>query len=218
MKFNAAKSILGVILIIASLGGLFYWETTGRIKWTMIEVSAAAVDINPGVRITKNMIKTITVPKEELVSRAITSISHNLLEVGRAKQFIPENAQLSAVFFETAKESIEKGKTLFQIDSSWIGSRSSTLRGGDNISIYSGDGELKFGSFKTAFVKDEKEAEVTDGENGEIETELLNRRNSTNRISHIEIWAELPQYEQIRNFALSGGDLLIMQGMEADGE
>lgn len=215
MKVNAAKSIVGIILIIASIAGLFYWESTGRMKWTMVEVRAAAVDIHPGVRLTKNMVKTVTVPKEELVSRAITSVPRNLLEIGRAKQFIPANAQLSASFFEKAEESFEKGKTLFQIDKAWIGSRSSTLRGGDRIAIYSGDGVLRFGSFTIAFVKDEKEAEVADAENGKVEPELLNRKNGTGRISHIEIWAELPEYEQIRTFALGGGELLILQEREA---
>lgn len=211
MRGNVIKSILGIILIVVSVAGLFYWESMGRVKWTMVEVKAAAMDIKQGARLTEEMLKTIRVPKEELVGKAITSVSHNLSEVGRARQFIPANAQLSADFFETAKESLTIGKALFQIKNEWIESRSSTLRAGDAIAIYSNDGALNFGHFRTAFVKDEKDGEVTDDENGETEADLLNRKNAVARISHIEIWADLQEYEAIRGFAQQGGSLLIVQ-------
>ncbi len=216
MRGNVIKSILGIVLIVASIAGLFYWESVGRVRWTMVEVKAAATDIKQGVRLTEEMVKTIRVPKEQLVGRAITSISRNLSEIGRVKQFIPANSQLSEDFFETAQDGFAIGKTLFQIRSEWIESRSSSLRAGDTITIYSNDGSRNFGHFHTAFVKDEKDGEVTDGENGESESDLLNRKNAVAGISHLEIWADLNEYESIRTFAQQGGTLLIVQEREAD--
>ena len=70
MKF--IKPIIGCILIVTALVGLFYWEHDGRIRWTTEEVASAAFDIAEGEEINEAMFKKMRVPPECIVDGALS--------------------------------------------------------------------------------------------------------------------------------------------------
>lgn len=56
------------------------------------------------------------------------------------RQNIKANSQIVADFFENTEELIEEGKSIFVIKPSWMDMRSSSLRSGDIVQIYSDTG------------------------------------------------------------------------------
>ena len=106
---------------------------------------------------------------------------------------------------------MKKGESIFSLKPWWIHSRSSSLRKGDLVDIYDSTGKLYCGTFKVAYVKDEEEQEIIDAE-GKKGEELLERKFSTGVINHVEIIAQLHEYEYLRGLAEEQGmSFLIVQ-------
>ena len=70
------------------------------------------------------------------------------------------------------------------------------------------------GTYGVAFVKDDDDQEIYSME-GVDDGKLLDRTDSNLPIHHIEIIAELDQYQKIRQAALEDGGLLVVQGKGA---
>lgn len=204
------KPIVGCILILTSFIGLIYWENDGRERWTMEEVIVAAEDINEGADITRDMFKTMRVSKDNLIDGALGKADIGKI-VGRvADRAIAKKSQVSLAFFDDSDSIIEDGKSVYVIKNEWIDTRSSSLRAGDTIKIYVDTGELCFGTYRVAFVKDDNEQEVVEADGFAPSKNILDRKMSSRPASHVEIIATLEEYRAIMNFVISEGRGLML--------
>lgn len=194
------KPIIGVLLIVASIAGLLFWEFSGRDAILMEEVIVAKEDILAGTKIESNMFITNGIPKENKLDGALLPNDIGSLQGKITAQLILKNDQISPKYFREDNFYLDKGESLFVVEPNWIAMRSSALRRGDVVDIYGADGRGVIGTFKVAFVKDNTEREVRDaGDEGRIKVEekLLERTDSTSIIEHIEIITTISEYQEL---------------------
>lgn len=204
------KPIVGCVLILTSFIGLIYWENDGRERWTMEEVIVAAKDIEAGTDITRDMFKTARVSRDNLIDGALGEADIGKI-VGRvADRAIAKKSQVSLAFFDDSDSIIEDGKSVYVIKNEWIDTRSSSLRAGDIIKIYVDTGELCFGTYRVAFVKDDNEQEVVEADGFAPSKNILDRKMSSRPASHVEIIATLEEYRAIMNFVIAEGRGLML--------
>ena len=210
------KSIIGILLILLSIGGLLFWELKGREVVLMEPVLVAKEDIAEGKKLRQDMFVTIGVSDENRIDEALSSKDRYKLEGKISSQLIVKNSQVSEKYLRDETFHIGRKESVYVLDAEWIAMRSSSLRRGDTVDIYGEDGRGLIGTFLVAFVKDEAEREVRDTGIDNLETikgELLERTDSSSVIDHIEIIATMDQYLQLIS-CLSGENstkLLIIQ-------
>ncbi len=208
------KPMVGCVLIAAAFLGLIYWENEGRSHFMMEEVAVAADDIAEGALVNYSMFKRMQIPKDNLLSGALIMEQLSELKGMISDRPITANSQITADFFDTADSRIEKGKSIFVIKPSWIDARSSSLRAGDTVHIYSDTGDSYFGAYRLAFVKDDNEQEVVAADGFTEPGNILARKMSSRAVHHIEIIATLAEYEAIMTFVTQEkrGLLIVQKG------
>lgn len=206
------RTWIGILLIVASVCGLLFWEMKGREILLMDQVFVAVERIPIGKEVKSKQFKLAFVLRENKVHGAFTSEEHRLLQGKVTAQIIEKNQQVTMNAFCKERIPIEEGKSIFVIKPEWIDSRSSSLRRGDLVDFYLTETGSFVGRFVVAFVKDEKEKEVKNEESVGKDY-FLERTDATSKISHIEIIAALNEYETIRRMVetSSQGGLLLVQ-------
>ncbi|MDR3224670.1 MAG: SAF domain-containing protein [Clostridiales Family XIII bacterium] len=205
------------MLILIAISGLVLWETKGRELVLMTDVYAAGNDIEKGETLDASMFRTVSVPRDALVSGAVTPRGASKISGGVAAAPIPEGAMLSSSYIDTPDEVSHRSDSYFTIERHWILMRSSALRRGDKAEIMTANGARSFGVFDIGFVKDAEDKEVTEmaGETGFGGAAAESRVDATSPIDHIEIVAQLPAYLMIREYAESAtGPSLILVGKD----
>lgn len=222
MKLNfmkKLKTIIGILLIVLSIAGMFFWEVRGREVVMMDEVLVANQEIQGGETIADDMFTVKRIPKSLLLEHVLKPKDLPSLNGKVSAQRIAKNDQIVPIYFDVDSFRMDQNQSLFVIRPEWISMRSSALRRGDIVDIYEeANGDI-LGTFHVAYVKDEADREV---KNAGAETMIkgdggiLERTDSTSMIDHIEIISTLEQYEKIRNrvngfTGVSAGALLIVQ-------
>ena len=87
------KPIIGVLLIILALLGGYYWETQGRQNYQQLEIPVTSVDIMKGEKLCPQMLKTLYIDKDSIVSGALMEKDIHQFVDSQATQFIPANSQ-----------------------------------------------------------------------------------------------------------------------------
>ncbi|MBP6491844.1 MAG: hypothetical protein KA282_02620 [Clostridia bacterium] len=216
------RSIVGILLILLSIAGLFFWEWKGREIILMEEVLVAKEEIQKGTVVSSSMFVEKGVMKEMLVEEALTQKDVEGLHGKVASQLIARNDQIILDYFRNDEFYLEKDETIFVIDPSWITMRSSSLRRGDLVDIYRTDGMGLLGSYRIAFVKDEAEREIreaSDVNQKYIEKDILERTDSTSVIDHIEIITTIKEYQKILecvNGIIPSTLILVQRGDQID--
>lgn len=211
------KSWIGVILILASVAGLIFWEVQGRKVFLTERVLVAAQEIPAGSVVTGGSFTVASVPAENLVEGALSAEAAASLAGSCVKETIPGNQQIVPSYFIGSDLMLSGGESFYVLPEEWIVMRSSSLRKGDDIELYGATSFQKIGGYRVAFVKDQGEQEVAELEGG-LKTEALSRTNSTAQISHIEIVTNLTEYGQIRQAAFQEQGLLVVQRPASGGE
>ncbi|MDR3242901.1 MAG: hypothetical protein LBT34_03110 [Clostridiales Family XIII bacterium] len=200
------KVCIGALLIVAAVAGLVFWEALGRNMILMDEVLVAKENIETGSRLSAEMLRPMLLPKESVIEGSLTAESLPRAQGRKIDRLIQKNQQLSPKNFENEEEKLKSGESFYVLEKSWIAMRSSSLRRGDVVSVFSEDGSRRFGDFKLAFVKSGSEEEVRDiSRAGEIihhDISPAERTDSDLVISHVEIIANQDEYFEIRNFAM----------------
>jgi len=205
MKDNSLRkirSMLGILLILLSIVGLFLWEWKGRETILMDEVIVAREEIKKGTKVNSSLFLTKGVPKTNLLEGALTSADMELLQGKVTSQLIAKNDQIITAYFREDAFYLEQEESVFVIDPNWIAMRSSALRRGDMVDIYGSNGVGLLGTFQIAFVKDASEREVRNAAEeapGKSGNEILERTDSTSIIDHIEIISTFDEYENLLN-------------------
>ncbi|MBR3297377.1 MAG: SAF domain-containing protein [Firmicutes bacterium] len=187
------KVVIGVLLIALSIVGMYYWESYGRDRVMLTPVLTVAADIPEGSLIRAEDLAEMRVPGEDVISGALTLADAGSVVGKYASLDLLVNQQLVSNYFCNRDLGIDKGESVFSIPSSWIFSRSSALRAGDRVRIYSMPEQIYLGSFRLAFVKDNTEQEVTGGSHRAV----LDRQVASSAISNIEIICSLSDYFRI---------------------
>jgi len=190
------KQIVGILLILAAVAALVYWETDGRSRITTVKILVANENIAKGAIITAPMLSVVGAMPETVVEGALTPAEAGRAYGKAAVQDIAKNQQISgSLFCEPGEQEISK-LSPFLIKGEWIDSRSSSLRQGDSISIYNRDGSRHLGNFKVVFVQDVADNEITEW----------------GIVDHLEILTEVSEYRKIVRFIdEEQGKLLIVQ-------
>ena len=197
------KSIIGILLIILSIGSLFLWEWKGREMILLREVLVARTAIDKGTLVDESMFESRGVPKDNLIEGALEPKDAAILNGKVSAQMIAGNGQISRAYFRENEFYLKAGEAIFVVERDWIAMRSSSLRRGDHVDIYARNGGGFIGSYRVAFVKDEAEREVRDAlleGKSYIEKEILERTDSTSMIDHIEIITTLGEYEKLISY------------------
>jgi hypothetical protein len=204
------RPILGILLIVLSIAGLFLWEWKGREAIMMEQVLVAGEMIREGVAVNGEMFATKGVSKESLMEGALAPADLRRIQGKVAAQSIMKNGQIAMEYFRDDESYLERGESIFVIDPEWIAMRSSALRKGDLVDIYGDNGLGLLGTFRVAYVKDEADREVKDVGTevggpgvGNPKSDILERPDGTSVIDHIEIIATFQEYEEL--VALVGG-------------
>lgn len=206
INFTKIKPIIGILLIIFSIGGLLFWEMKGRDTFLMDTVIIANQDIEKGTKISKSLLSSMSVLNECQVKGIVKSSEVRKIYGKVANQRILKNSQISKEYLNRDDFHLKKGQSIYAIKQPWIAMRSSSLRRGDLAEIYiNHDGIQQLGTYRIAFVKDNADREVkTVNENTGVRqnnTEILDREDSSSTIDHIEIICNVEQYETIQNQA-----------------
>ena len=214
------KQVIGILLIIVALTALVYWEKDGRDRIMTVKVLVAHEDIMKGDIIKKQMLGVVSTMPETVVAGALKPEEISKALGKEAVQPIAKNQQISGTLFREPEEKTTERLSPYLIKSEWIDSRSSSLRRGDVIDIYSRDGDSYFGEFEIVFVKDSNDKEILDvnidgtgtARQAGQGSEIRNRVSGSGVIDHIEILTELDEYRKIVQFIENKEDkLLIVQ-------
>ncbi len=218
MRFRNVRPLMGILLITLAVVALWWWENLGREQFIMESVMVAKDNIEKGRVIKESDFIEIRSMSESTVPGAITPKSLYQIKGFVANQYIPKLSQVVPKMFTEKGQILGEGKSIFPIKDIWIDSRSSSLRKGDVIDIFSEEGSVYMGTYPIAYVKDENEQEVVNTENNPSD-EILQRHFSSSVIAHVEIIAELEEYKKIRDVAEEQNiKLLIIQKGESINE
>ena len=210
------RSIIGILLIILSIAGLFFWEWKGRDVILLEEVLVAKEEIKKGTMVDSSMFISKGVPKDNMLEEALVPGEMTLIQGKVTLQLIAKNDQILVKYFRDNDFYLDRDESIFVIDPSWVAMRSSALRRGDLVDIYGSNGTGLLGTYRIAYVKDASEREVrnTTGEmEGGAANDILNRTDSTSVIDHIEIISTFRAYENLVNFVngITPAALIIVQ-------
>lgn len=207
------RTLIGLLLIVLSLAGLVVWEIKGREAVMLDTVIVASEMIPAGTLIREGMLMPAGVLKESRIYRSLDWEKVRGVVGHVANRDIVKNGQLSEEYLAEDDFFLKGNESLFVLHKDWIVMRSSAIRRGDWIDIYK-DGVLKkIGTYRVAFVKDDNEIEVADGEGLRV-SNPIDRTVSTSSVSHVEIIADIKEYEKIID-CIDGdtaGLLLVQKG------
>ncbi|MGP1569926.1 MAG: SAF domain-containing protein [Eubacteriales bacterium] len=212
MRFRRiVKPLTGVMLIVISIGVLFWWEHAGREAFFMKERLVLAKPVNVGVVVSQADFKSVRINDEAIQKGSITESKIDQVLGKVAKRDMRKGEQVNLNDFVKKDMLACKGISIYAIKSEWLDSRSCSLRKGDTVRIYDASGEIDMGSYKLAYVKSETEQEVVNGE-GTKGNEIVERDFASSPIAFIEIFCRLEDYRKIYEMAENSGEkLLIVQ-------
>jgi hypothetical protein len=226
-------SILGLILIIFSLAGVFWWETKGRSELVYKDVIVLNRSVEEGEVISEDMITKIKVDPSNLIDGALRNKDDVLGK--KAKNYIPKYSQLSSQFFLSQEELMAKEeKYIFTIPVDWIITFPNSLRKGDIIylypvKVYKDEGvlpgeevtekvykyfnEMEMIAAKVAFCKDSGNREVVDI-NGEEGAEQGERYYASSNIDAIEIMVDFKDVQKLQKLSDNSFKFIILYKTE----
>lgn len=203
------KLVIGVILMLGSIAGMIFWESCGRDMVMLTPVLTVSSHIREGSAVRAEDLAVMRIPKENALSGALTAGDAASVAGSYAAIELLAGQQLLGSYFYERDMEIEAGNSIFSIPAAWIYSRSSALRAGDTVRIYSMPDKTFLGSFRLAFVKDSGGQEVVGGPRREV----LDRHTLSSPIAGMEIICSLSEYFRIfESVAASFEDGLRSEG------
>ncbi len=128
------KSIFGIILLVASIVGIYSWESWGRQRLTTKQIIVLSTDVSANTLITEDMLTYSYRSMEHIIDNPVTDKNDIIGKM--SKGFIASNSALSQYYFEEADLIPQEGEYIFQLPKSWIKSCPSTLRRSDDAYLY----------------------------------------------------------------------------------
>ena len=198
------KEWIGIILLLVVLAAFVVWEAWGRARFVTTEVLVASEEIPVGTPLVPSLFVTARVDRNAVMEGALRPEETDRLRGKRATVTIPKLAQISAYDLRDSDYYLADGESVYVLKGEWISLRSSSLRRGDWIDVYTLAGEetfTKLGRYRVSFVKDVNESEVRETNDPGIAeydvTPVLARTSSTAAVYAVEIIATEREYANI---------------------
>lgn len=213
MRWKTMRPLLGITLIVLAILAMVWWERSDREQLVMESIMVAKENIKQGTVVReKDFLEIKNIP-QSTIPGAITPQTFYKINGHVANQNILKLAQVVPSMFTRRDKVLLEDRSIFAVKDSWIDSRSSSLRKGDEIDIYDNKGQFFLGTFDVAYVKDADEQEVV-GTEENFSQEILERDFSSSVIAHVEIITSLDTYRQMWELAEGQGMkfLLVQKG------
>ena len=212
IKSGTVFSIIGILLMLATIAMIYFWETSGREKYLYKEVVVLNQNVEENTQVTPEMLDLAKINPANFIEGAV--VKKEDVNGKYSAQFIAKNSQVCLVYFkDSAEELIKEDFYIFSIPQDWIITFPNSLRRGDTIYFYpvkmaseKGEDSKSFnsqGSIKVIKESDLVKSEVAylkDSGNREVvNTVGEDRYDASANISSIEI---ITNYEDV--FYLEG--------------
>ena len=223
IKSGAVFSILGIILMLASMASVYWWETKGRDKLLYGEVVVLNQSVEAETTITSDMLEFLKIDPDNFIEGAIACKKE---VIGKSTiHYIPKYSQLALAFFiDENMEVVKEDKYIFTVPADWIVTFPNSLRRGDTIYFYPvkivGEKEEENKSFnslsniKTAKDSDLVKSEVAylkDSGNREVvSTAGEARYDGSANISSIEIIVDYEDISYLQSLAERNWKFIIL--------
>ncbi|MBQ8589577.1 MAG: SAF domain-containing protein [Firmicutes bacterium] len=204
------KALIGAVLMILALAGMVVWEGWGRDALLLTDVVVASGPVMAGELLTAEDLTILGVPEECMVEGAIAASELGDVAGMYAVNSLAANQQIGLKDLAAEEQIVRDQETAFVIPEEWIAMRSSSLRKGDEVTLYRLADYTSLGTYTVAFVKNDQDQEVYSLE-GVDDQKLLSRTDSNLTVHHIEVVAKLEDYQLIREAAIQDGGLLVVQ-------
>jgi len=161
------KRIAGLVLILASLATLGFWEFWGRENLSYERILVLRQDTAENVNVSEDMLEVVLMDSpDERVLREGDSEKIAGLETA---QFIPAGTPLYGEYFQDSRLAVggTTGQYVLSIPNQWLLSYPQTLRRGDTVSFYC-DGKLAV-SAVVAYARDSSNQEVVSADELRLE-------------------------------------------------
>jgi hypothetical protein len=175
-KTEIIKGIVGVLLCVCAVAGIYYWESYGRVRYEQTQILVLNQAVEPGELIKETYLSSVNRDKSILIKDPIRHEDEILGMV--AKQYIPAGVQLSVLYFEENGLVPGEGEYIFRMPPDWIASYPSTLRRSDNVFLYpineiAGKTSGSEGNIERAYEKSTNEVRLEHAEIGGETEETL---------------------------------------------
>lgn len=194
------KRIIGLILIVASLGILGFWEFWGRENMMYEKILVFRDDVERNTQITADMVEVK--PVETAAPEALGEEDLEKILSLETAQFIPANTELHPEYFQDPVFSIggDSGRYILSIPNAWLQSYPQTLRRGDEVFFYC-DGRLVTSAI-VAYARDSSNQEVTSTDE--------ERLNASSAVSLVEVVVEEEQALTLGKLADDGKQFVLL--------
>lgn len=222
-KSGVVFSILGLILMLATIAMIYFWETGGREKFLYTEVVVLNRSVEEGTAIEPGMLELIKVNPDNIIEGAV--IRKDDVTGKYSSHYIPKYSQLAPAYFKDESiDTIGEDQYIFTIPSDWIITFPGSLRRGDTIYFYpvkitgeKGDEEKPTESLSSKKIIKESElvrsevAYLKDSGNREVvNTEGEDRYDASANISSIEIITSHEDMSYLENLSSESWKFIIL--------
>lgn len=204
-----AKGIIGILLVVLAVAGIFLWENYGREAFTYASITVLNEDLEKGTVVTADMLRTIKIDQSNLIKHYIKNPDE---VIGmQTATFLPADLQLSKKFFMKQGLVTKPGEHIMALPKEWILTFPQTVRRGDTIYFYSvknkeqysinENGDVIFHSEneKKEAIAEAKVAYVKDSAGREVVDLTPNRKDASAVISSIEVVINDAKYQILRD-------------------
>ena len=223
IKIGAVFSSLGILLMLATMAMIYFWETSGREKFLYTSVVVLKQSVEDNVCITSDMLEIAKINPDNLIEGAVAQKEKIIGKY--SAHYIPKNSQLSLAYFkDDTVDTKKKDSYIFTIPADWIITFPNSLRRGDIIYFY---------PVKIASEKEQQNKSLNNLDNIKItdqsdllESEVAYLKDSGNRevvntagddrydvsanIASIEIIVNYEGVSYLQNLADSGWKFIIL--------
>ena len=206
------KGLLGILVIILAVSGLYAWETIGRQELTYTDVIVFKKDVEGQVVVSKEMLGRMKIESRILPSNTITDAE---LIIGKeTSNYIPAQLPLTEKFFTSPELTPGKDQFIFKLPEEWVYSFPQSLRRGDEIFIYlvrnakaveaalnNGEAPVisEYGDAPQKPILSATVVYVKDNANREVVSTGEDRFDGTSSLAQIEIIASEADYNKLAN-------------------
>jgi hypothetical protein len=225
IKSGTVFSIIGLLLMLAMIAMIYFWETSGREKYLYKEVVVLNQNIEKNTRITPEMLEIAKINPDDFIEGAV--VKKQDVSGKYSVQFLVKNSQICLSYFkDSAEEIIKEDFYIFSIPPDWIITFPNSLRRGDIIYFYPVKTEIEkdeqtkiinnidnlkkldksnLAQSEVAYLKDSGNREVVDTDDNGNKP----RYDGSANISSIEIITNYEDVSHLQSLADSGYKFII---------
>ena len=161
------RRIIGLLLIVTSLGALGFWEFWGRENLSYEKILVFREDAVRNTEVTAELLE-IALAKEP-AEQVLRAGEEGQIEGLETLQYVPAGTPLYPEFFQDPRLTVggDTGQYVLSIPNQWLLSYPQTLRRGDTVSFYC-DGKLVL-SAVVAYARDSSNQEVISSDDSRLE-------------------------------------------------